>query len=132
VRYSEIISDTLNEEELEEAQRPLVPDIIRHLVSEFHEAPYAINNGQCEEFAEQLANLLGASADMIWADNLTKPVHEGSIDREWDVKLISLHWPQCYPTHGLTWEDIRYDIPAACVGHLQRHPLRCRMPRGRL
>jgi hypothetical protein len=115
VRYTEIIpAGEADKKVVEEAQRPLVPEIIRHLVGEFHEAPYDINNGHCEEFGEQLANVLGASADIIWADNLSKPIHEGSIDREWDVKLITLHWPQTYPTHGLTWEDVRYQIPAHC------------------
>jgi hypothetical protein len=110
VRYYEIISEKqLTEDELEEAARPNPTEVVKALVSHFHEAPYEINNGQCEEFAEQLAEVLGPAADAIDALNLCKnnEIHAS----EWDVKFITLHWPQCQPTHGLTWEDIRFSIP---------------------
>jgi hypothetical protein len=72
---------------------------------------YEINNGQCEDFASEVADALGGERDgfeAFWADNLTVDGEGG----EWDVALVERLWPLCVPTHDLSWDDVLTDIPA--------------------
>jgi hypothetical protein len=76
------------------------------------EAPsaYEINNGLCEDFAQAVIGQFGGETDglsMYWGDELSAD-GEGY---EWDVELLSEHYPASKPTHGLDWADIRGDIP---------------------
>lgn len=73
---------------------------------------YEINNGLCDDFAEDVVNELGGyiknTLFTISAEQFTLN-GEGT---EWDVKLLSEHWKSCRPTHGLEWKDIKHKIPS--------------------
>lgn len=75
---------------------------------------YEINNGLCEDFAEEVVHhFVPRETDQfftIWADNLTV---DGD-GEEWDIPLIEQHWAASKPTHGLTWEDVANEIPSHC------------------
>jgi len=71
----------------------------------------AINEGQCEDLACDVAESLGGETvrfEGTWADNLTV----GGNGAEWDIALLRDLSPGSEPTHGLTWEEANDAIPA--------------------
>lgn len=67
---------------------------------------FEINNGLCDEFASRVCARLGGETDDFYGIGAESFTIDGQGD-EWDAELLKKHWPECIPTHGLTWSDLR-------------------------
>lgn len=88
---------------------------------------FEINNGRCEDFSEEIvAHFVQEETDDFMTIDAANLSVEGFGD-EWDVDLITRMWPSCQPTHGLTWEDVLYEVPrhAWIVLHKRHYDAEC-------
>lgn len=90
-----------------------IPAIIRHtaerwLADKIAPSLYEINNGQCEDFAQDIADQIGGESEDVevtWADGFTN---------NGDQPLLARTFPASQPTHGLSWSDVANEIPSHC------------------
>jgi hypothetical protein len=91
-----------------------LPTLIRSLLAEPPWAgrkPFDINNGECEEFANEVAAV--AASDKVHAVGFEEfQLVEGGFD--WS--LLEKHWPKCVPPAGWTREQL--DESACLWGHV--------------
>lgn len=75
------------------------------------EAPEQINNGSCEEFADDLAEM---HPDMFQSISIGEIMKYGGEYNDkpigYDEQLLKTHWPMIKPPHGLTWDQIFNDV----------------------
>lgn len=110
-------------ESLDAPSSQILTQAIKNKVAEYLQQGHApnefrINNGLCEDFAEEVVDELGGETDdffTIWGIELTKVGSDGFADQQnWDRELVQRISPKSHPTHNLTWDDVDGDIPNHC------------------
>lgn len=104
-----------------------IREVTRRWIAEGRAAStYDIDDGQCEDLAQEVAEILGGEREGFegtWAANLSV----GGEGDEWDVALLRDLFPGSVPTHGLSWEDVLAEVPAHywLVLHGRHHDAEC-------
>jgi hypothetical protein len=74
---------------------------------------YEINNGHCESLAKDVVAMLGGENDIFeTVEGRSFCNDNDSDDPSWDVRMLKKYWPKCRPINGLTWRDVKYEVPS--------------------